>query len=148
MERDFSETQVLVKIIVEFDQMQMKKHALLNRVENSTSEKERQELQRISLKQHLAATLLPIKSVGVQGDCRTYSYVVALSSEKEPDWNDLLYLSKIIPRICHNINRVCYIFGDLFKEPVLDVTQTFLTNNVISTLRQADYVATKVLFLD
>lgn len=41
MERDFSETQVLVKIIVEFDQMLQKKHALLNRVEGVTSEEEK-----------------------------------------------------------------------------------------------------------
>lgn len=41
MERDFSETQVLVKIMVEFDQMLQKKHALLNRVEGVTSDEER-----------------------------------------------------------------------------------------------------------
>lgn len=41
MERDFSETQVLVKIIVEFDQMLQKKHALLNRVEAVTNNEER-----------------------------------------------------------------------------------------------------------
>lgn len=41
IEKDFSETQVLVKIIVEFDQMLQKKHALLNRVEAVTNEEER-----------------------------------------------------------------------------------------------------------
>lgn len=41
IERDFSETQVLVKIIVEFDQMLQKKHALLNRVEGVTGDNER-----------------------------------------------------------------------------------------------------------
>lgn len=41
MERDFSETQVLVKILVEFDQMLQKKHALLNRVEAVTTDDER-----------------------------------------------------------------------------------------------------------
>lgn len=40
-ERDFSETQVLIKIVVEFDQMLQKKHALLNRVEGVTSDEER-----------------------------------------------------------------------------------------------------------
>lgn len=43
MERDFSETQVLIKIIVDFDQMLQKKHALLNRVEGVTSDEERLE---------------------------------------------------------------------------------------------------------
>ena len=41
----------------------------------------------------------------LQGDCRTYSYVAALSSDQPPDWKDLLILAKIIPRICLNVNR-------------------------------------------
>ena len=44
----------------------IQKHALLNRVESVTSEEERLELKKASNKQHLAATLLPIRSVGVQ----------------------------------------------------------------------------------
>ncbi len=66
MEQDFSETQVLVKIIVGYNQMVKKSHALLNRVESATSADERAVLQRVSSKQRLAATLLPIRSVGVQ----------------------------------------------------------------------------------
>lgn len=145
MERDFSETQVLVKIIAEYDHMLQKKHALLNRVESVTSEEERLELRRVSNKQHLAATLLPIRSVGVQGDCRSYSYVVGLSSEKEPDWSDMVFLACLIPRVCHNVNRVCYIWGGLVRDQVLDITPTFLTSNVLSTLRQVDHVTNQVL---
>lgn len=144
MERDFSETQVLVKIMVEFDKMLHKKHALLNRVEGVTSDEERTELRKISSKQRLAATLLPIRSVGVQGDCRSYSYVVGISSEKDPDWDDMMFLARLIPRVCHNINRVCYIFGGLVKESIPDLTPTYLTSNVLSTLRQADHLATQV----
>lgn len=46
--------------------MLQKKHALLNRVENATSEADRQQLRRISSQRYLTATLLPIRSVGVQ----------------------------------------------------------------------------------
>ncbi|XP_066992436.1 GMP synthase [glutamine-hydrolyzing] isoform X2 [Anabrus simplex] len=145
MERDFSETQVVVKIIAEYDQMLQKKHALLNRVESVTTDEERLELRKASSKQHLSATLLPIRSVGVQGDCRSYSYVVGISSEKDPDWEDLMFLARLIPRVCHNVNRVCYIFGGLVRDQVLDITPTFLTSNVLSTLRQVDHVATQVL---
>lgn len=145
MERDFSETQVLVKILAEYEQMLQKKHALLNRVESVASEEERLQLRRVSARQHLAATLLPIRSVGVQGDQRSYSYVVTLSAEKEPDWADLAFLARLVPRVCHNVNRVCFACGSLIREPVLDVTPTFLTSTVLSTLRQADHVATQVL---
>lgn len=101
-------------------------------------------LRRISSKQKLAATLLPIRTVGVQGDCRTYSYAAGISSEREPDWEDMIFLARLIPRICHNINRVCYIFGGIVKEFIPDLTPTYLTSNVLSTLRQCDDVATGV----
>ena len=46
-------------------------------------------------------------TVLLQGDCRSYNYVSALSSDEtgEIPWGDLMTLAKIIPRVCHNINR-------------------------------------------
>lgn len=80
--------------------------------------------------------------VTLQGDCRSYSHVVGLSSAEIPtEWEDLINLAKIIPRICHNVNRVCYIFGGIVKHPVQDVTPTYLTPQVLSTLREADHIA-------
>lgn len=146
MERDFAETQVIVKIMVEYASMCVKSHALLGRVANACTPSEQAELKRISSNSTVAATLLPIRSVGVQGDARTYSYAVALSTEKyPPDWKDMHYLAKLIPRVCHNVNRVCYAFGGIIKEQVTDITPTFLTQHVISTIRQADDLATQVL---
>ena len=95
------------------------------------------------------ATLLPIRTVGVQGDQRTYSYAVGISCAKEPlgtsEWQDLMYFAKLIPRVCHNINRVTYIFGGVVEHQVNDITPTMLTPMVISTLRQADHLANQVL---
>lgn len=149
MDKDFSETQVIVKIMAEYEQMLQKKHALLNRVEDATNEAERQQLRRISSHRHIAATLLPIRSVGVQGDRRSYSYVVGLSSEEniseDVEWEDMSFLARLIPRVCHNVNRVCYIFGPQLHHPVTDITPTHLTSNVIATLRQADHLANQVL---
>lgn len=119
---------------------------MLNRIENSTNEKDRDFLKAASEEMHLTSTLLPIKSVGVQGDARSYSHVVCLSSDREPtSWEDMMKLAKIIPRICHNVNRVCYVFGPAIRYPVIDVTETCLTQNVLATLREADYRAHKVL---
>ncbi|XP_050731717.1 GMP synthase [glutamine-hydrolyzing]-like [Eriocheir sinensis] len=145
MERDFSETQVILKVVVDYAASVLKKHGLLLRIDNCTSEEERQELHRLSLSHTLYATLLPIKSVGVQGDCRTYSYVAALSSDTDPSWPDLLTLARLIPKICHNINRVCYVFGGAVKDLVQDITQTNLAPGVLATLRQADFLANQVL---
>ncbi|XP_006753896.1 PREDICTED: GMP synthase [glutamine-hydrolyzing] [Myotis davidii] len=80
-----------------------------------------------------------------QGDCRSYSYVCGISSKDEPDWESLIFLARLIPRMCHNINRVVYIFGPPVKEPPTDVTPTFLTTGVLSTLRQADFEAQNIL---
>ncbi|XP_059057714.1 GMP synthase [glutamine-hydrolyzing] isoform X2 [Achroia grisella] len=145
-DRDFAETQVIVKIMVEYASMCMKSHALLGRVANACSAADQAELKRISSSSPVAATLLPLRSVGVQGDGRTYNYAVALSTERyPPDWKDMSYLAKMIPRVCHNVNRVCYAFGGIIKELVTDITPTFLTQQVISTLRQADDIAMQVL---
>lgn len=146
MDRSFSETSVLIKVIVEYASSVDKKHALVSRVQRAISEEEQIFLMECSLKYKLVSTLLPIKSVGVQGDQRSYSYVVGLSSNEEPtEWEDLMSLAKIIPKVCHNVNRVCYIFGDAVAHPVLDVTPTFLTPLVLSTLREVDCRAHSVL---
>ena len=69
MERDFSETQVLCRLVVNYDEMVTKEHALLNRIQNVTSEEERAKLAEKSKKQKYTATLLPIRTVGVQVRC-------------------------------------------------------------------------------
>lgn len=145
MGRDFAETNVILRILVDFARAATKPHALMGRIKSSTTEDEKDILTAITVTGDLSATLLPIKTVGVQGDGRTYSYVAALTCEGEPNWENLIQLAKIIPKICHNINRIVYIFGDPISDIINDVTPTFLTPGVLGTLRQADYKARTVL---
>ena len=58
----------------------------------------------------------------------------------DPDWEDLAYFARLIPRVCHNINRsvvemenlwkrinffrICYIFGGPVEHPVIEVCQS------------------------
>ena len=144
MEKDFAESQVLCRLVVNFSDMLEKDHALLNRIYEITSKEERRRLCEVSSKQKYKATLLPIRTVRVQGDGRTYSYAVGISSEAEPNFEDLLYFVRLIPRVCHSINRICYVFGGIVDHQITDVTPTFLTPNMIATIRQADSVANKV----
>lgn len=136
--------QVIARVIVDYKNKLQKNHALINRVTEATSESEQKDLLRISANSQIQATLLPIRSVGVQGDKRTYSYVVGLSTSQEPNWQDLLFLAKIIPRILHNVNRVCYVFGEPVQYLVTDITHTTLNTVVLSQLRQADAIANEV----
>ncbi|MED6279498.1 hypothetical protein CHARACLAT_001436, partial [Characodon lateralis] len=120
-------------------------HALLQRVKSCISDEEEEKLMQITSLHSLNAFLLPIKTVGVQGDCRSYSYVCGVTSKESSHWESLMFLARLIPRMCHTINRVVYIFGSHVKEPPTDITPTFLTTGVLSTLRQADFVAHSIL---
>lgn len=93
------------------------------------------------------ATLLPIKSVGVQGDSRSYSYVAALSTAHRPiPWRLLSLYSSLIPKLFHNINRVVYVFGEAVSYPVTTITPTHLNAFNVKVLQKADYLATEALF--
>ncbi|KAG5674427.1 hypothetical protein PVAND_004399 [Polypedilum vanderplanki] len=145
LEKDFSETQVVVKVIVDYQKKLKKNHALLNRVSGVTTKEEQDELCRISSSIELSATVLPIRSVGVQGDKRSYNYVVGLSSQTPPNWQDMIFLAKLIPRILHNVNRVCFIFGNPVMYQITDVTHTFLSKYTVGQVRQADYIVNTIL---
>nr|CAX73074.1 putative GMP synthase [Schistosoma japonicum] len=138
IERDFSETTSLIKMIAGYHQMSQKPHALLNKINAAAGPEEQQRLSKITASRSLAAYVLPIRTVGVQGDHRTYSYACALSSSAPPDWDALFFLASLIPRICHNINRVVYILGPQVVHPVNDITITYLREPVINTLREVD----------
>ncbi|KAJ8357824.1 hypothetical protein SKAU_G00206180 [Synaphobranchus kaupii] len=143
--KDFAETNNMLKIIADFAASVKKPHTLLQRVKSCMSEEEEETLLKITSLHSLSAFLLPIKTVGVQGDCRSYSYVCAVSSREAPHWESLLFLARLIPRLCHSVNRVVYVFGPQVKESPADITPTFLTTGVLSTLRQVDFVAHSVL---
>lgn len=92
------------------------------------------------------ATLLPCRTVGVQGDGRTYSSLVALTSDGEPDWPLLMRLAKDIPRTAHAVNRVVYAFGEPVREARSHgLTPTRLVPDVIEQLRAADHAVNQVL---
>jgi len=54
---------------------------------------------------HALAFLSHLASPLSQGDGRSYNYVAALSSDDEIPWEEIMTLAKLIPRVCHNINR-------------------------------------------
>lgn len=93
--------------------------------------------------QQFAWTILPIRTVGVQGDGRTYSAAVALSGETE--WSKLFALASRIPQFAHQINRVVYLFGEPFSAEIESLTPTFLGPNTLDQLRQADNIVQQIL---
>ncbi|KQC05481.1 MAG: hypothetical protein APR54_08250 [Candidatus Cloacimonas sp. SDB] len=86
----------------------------------------------------LEGKILPIKSVGVQGDFRTYHHpaVVWFQTGYEPDWDDLRTgISRAINKL-QTVNRVV-----LSNEPVqFKLGKLFLEKPVIDKLREVDAV--------
>jgi len=44
-----------------------------------------------------------------------------------------------------SVDRVVFVFGGRVKDPVNDVTPTFLTDRILATLRSADSIVNKIL---
>lgn len=89
------------------------------------------------------AAILPVRTVGVQGDGRTYSYLAALSGKE--DWPALFELARKIPKHLHQVNRVVYSFGESFGEVTPTITNTHLTKDTVDQLREADDIVNQVL---
>jgi GMP synthase (glutamine-hydrolysing) len=109
------------------------------------------------------ASLLPIRSVGVQGDGRTYAYVVGLTLDRsdgsnawipttEEQWTSLLLIAKGIPKISHKINRVVFVCGRSplpSAEAILhSFTDTRLSVEAVSRLQLADSAVNSILARD
>jgi GMP synthase (glutamine-hydrolysing) len=91
--------------------------------------------------------LLPIKTVGVQGDGRSYSYAAVLSGEE--NWSKLFDLAREIPKKvkgANGVNRVVFAFGEPIESGDKEaITPTLLTSDVIEQERRADHIVNEIL---
>ena len=91
--------------------------------------------------------LLPVRTVGVQGDGRSYSYLAALTLPTPPNdaWPALLALAKLIPGKVHQVNRIVFMMGEPPAAAPRTITPTRLTAEPLDQLRKADKVVNDVL---
>lgn len=97
---------------------------------------------------NLASCILPVRTVGVQGDGRTYAYATALSLGSFPDateWKKLMVIARAIPKVVHTLNRVVFMFGAREDNSPTTVTPTYLVKPVLDKLRAADDVVGRAL---
>jgi len=93
--------------------------------------------------------LLPIRSVGVQGDSRSYSTVAAIQLTPEAlsklSWQELRSLAQKIPNRLHHINRVALLLNNP-KSPLpkrlSEISPLFLNRENLDHLRQLDHQVT------
>jgi GMP synthase (glutamine-hydrolysing) len=86
--------------------------------------------------------ILPLRSVGVQGDGRTYAHPLLISGER--DWQRIEKLSTKITNTYRSINRV--VFGiKVGKELSYDLIPAYVTHDRLEKLRAIDRVVTNAL---
>lgn len=103
--------------------------------------KENDKLNEILAEFDLAGSILPIKSVGVQGDFRTYHHpaVVWFQSDKYPEWEVLNTAASITINKLQVVNRIVFS-----SQPVnLELKELFLEKSVLHKLREVDAVLRK-----
>jgi len=92
----------------------------------------------------LEAHILPLKSVGVQGDSRTYRSPLVLSGEF-PGFDEALQISTELTNQFSEINRVLFQMRPYKLESIEAQKNSYLTEERTSILQQADDLFTKIL---
>ena len=101
-----------------------------------------QEAERIAARAGLKAEILPLRSVGVQGDARTYAHPAAVWGEA--DWPALEAVSTELTNEVALINRVVYLLAPR-EPPRLRLKQACLSRARLDLLREADALAMEAL---
>ncbi len=98
--------------------------------------------------------LIPIQTVGVQGDGRTYNYLAGmypknnlegLDKISEIDWKEAIKLAREIPKKIHQINRIVFVFEQKPEKPQKTIIPTLLEPEVIEQLQIADDIVNQIL---
>jgi len=88
--------------------------------------------------------VLPVRSVGVKGDARSYEHPVALWTTEELEWSEVKSCATRLINDVRGINRcIVMLYPDSFKKPV-PVPRT-LTKKRLDTLRDADAIVMEAL---
>ena len=96
---------------------------------------------------------LPVLTVGVQGDCRSYKSAVALTLPKGIDvskivWSELFKIAQYVPAEVPSVSRTCFMWGEPVTNQspgIYDVTETYCTTPVMDQLRDADAIVTEAI---
>lgn len=91
---------------------------------------------------NIARAVLPVKSVGVQGDGRTYAYPLAIWGET--DWETVDAISVATTNACPDINRVVLLLTSAARPVFLPPrTARTLTRQRVEVLRAVDAIVTR-----
>ncbi len=100
------------------------------------------EAQKVAATFGLSLDVLPLRSVGVQGDARTYAHPAVISGQSE--WKTLEALSTELTNRFPSINRVIYLLGPT-PRPQQNLKAGYLTRDRLDLLRKADAISMEAL---
>ena len=90
--------------------------------------------------------ILPIKSVGVQGDARSYRNLAVLSGEAtDLNWNEVTTKAKEITDKINTINRVAYILNKKNVTEKINCFDMKINDECVDLLRELDKIVTSNL---
>lgn len=105
-------------------------------------EEAQERARKLAARRELAVEILPLRSVGVQGDGRTYAHPALVWGAA--GWEALEELSTELTNSIPQINRVIYLLGPS-PRPAQGLKPAHLTRQRLDLLRQADSLAMAAL---
>jgi len=101
------------------------------------------EVSRIASGFGLSSRILPVRSVGVQGDFRTYAHPAAVWGEA--DWEVLEEASTAITNRVSEVNRTVYLLSPPELPRPLKLKPSFITEERLNLVREADHIANAMI---
>ncbi len=93
----------------------------------------------------LQGAVLPVRSVGVQGDLRSYQHPAVLWGSRDLDWSSLNELSTAVTNGIGEVNRVVLQVAGPEDPAQAKVKQGYLTSDRLDLLREADAIVDEVV---
>ncbi|HEY8464829.1 MAG TPA: glutamine-hydrolyzing GMP synthase [Bacillota bacterium] len=91
-------------------------------------------------------TVVPIRSVGVQGDCRSYRYLALTWGDGlDLDWDQVYRIGKLLPNQVNFINRVAYLLNQREPGGTIKTHELYLTPENVDLLREVDHIVVQHL---
>lgn len=91
-------------------------------------------------------TVIPIKSVGVQGDCRSFRYLSIISGKGAAfEWERIYQIGKNLPNRVDFINRVAYVLNKERLDGEITCYPMVLQPKNVELLREVDDLVVKQL---
>ncbi len=102
-------------------------------------------LMNIARTAHVQAMVAPVRSVGVQGDQRSYQHPAIIHGVEEIDWTKLGEVSVKMTNELHEVNRVMLHVGGDVDFSKMATRPGYSTKERMDLLREADAIVTEVV---